>query len=158
MRDKMARLQQQILDEDDRRRAFRLRRELEQTEIAVGILSLQIEETAEAEKAIWADLWERAPQAAIWAENPATIREVALYVRWMARAEQGDKVAASEARQLSNALGINPAALLKLRAEIEHVDGLEDRGRRRERATAPKDDEPKPDAGGDPRGGLFVVG
>lgn len=159
LRDKMARLQQQILDEDDRRRAFRFRRELEQTEIAVGILSLQIEETAEAEKAIWADLWERAPQAAIWAENPATIREVALYVRWMARAEQGDKVAASEARQLSNALGINPAALLKLRAEIEHVDGLEDRGRRRrERATAPKDDEPKPDAGGDPRGGLFVVG
>ena len=59
----------------------------------------------------------------------------------------------------TTSLGINPAALLKLRAEIEHVDGLEDRGRRRrERATAPKDDEPKPDAGGDPRGGLFVVG
>jgi hypothetical protein len=159
LRDKMARLQQQILDEDDRRRAYRLRRELEQTEIAVGILSLQIEETAEAEKAIWADLWERAPQAAIWAENPATIREVALYVRWMARAEQGDKVAASEARQLSNALGINPAALLRLRAEIENVDGLEDRGRRRrERAKAPKDDDTKPDGGGDPRGGLFAIG
>lgn len=162
LRDKMARLQQQILDEDDRRRAFRFRRELEQTEIAVGILSLQIEETAEAEKAIWADLWERAPQAAIWAENPATIREVALYVRWMARAEQGDKVAASEARQLSNALGINPAALLKLRAEIEHVDGLEERGRRRrERSADTKGsagDDPKPDGGADPRGGLFAIG
>lgn len=160
LRDKVAALQQQILDEDDRRRVYRLQRELEKAEIGVGILTLQIQETRDAEAAIWADLW-TTPQAAIWSENPATVRELALYVRWMARAEQGDKQAAAEARQLSNVLGINPAALLRLRAEIEHVDAAEDRGRRRRSraSTSESNQEAKPpvDPPADPRGGLFAV-
>ena len=156
--DKVAQLQQLIVDEDDGRRRARLRRELDRAELELGIVRLQIEQASDAEAAMWVELW-ATPQAAIWAENPATVREVALYVRWMARAEQGDKQASSEARQLSNALGVNPAALLKLRAEIEQVDAAEDRGRRRRRRAAqePEDGRKRDEPPADPRGGLFVV-
>ena len=80
---------------------------------------------------------------------------MALYARWMVRAEQGDTKAAAEARQLSDRLGINPAALLKLRAEIENVDAVEDRGRRRRARTT--EGQGKAEGGTDPRAGLFAV-
>lgn len=160
LRDRIATTQQDLAAEDDRRRRYRLDKQLERDQIALGILELQVSQAADLEAAMWAELW-GAPQAAIWAENPATVREVALYVRWMIRAEQGDTKAASEARQLSDRLGVNPAALLRLRAEIENLDSLEDRGRRRRERNQP---QPEPDAGqgvdegpADPRGGLFAV-
>lgn len=153
--EKVAHLQSAIVDEADGRRRARIRRELDKAELELGIVRLQAEQVADAESAMWAELW-TTPQAAIWAENPATVRELALYVRWMTRAEQGDNKASSEARQLSNVLGVNPAALLRLRAEIERADAAEDRGRRRRnRATSPDRNASGPPT--DPRGGLFAV-
>lgn len=153
LRDLEAKLQQQLVDEADRRKRYRIKNRLEKAQLELAMLQIQIEQAKDAEQAIWLDLW-RTPQAAIWIENPASVREVALYVRWMVRAEQGDTRASSEARQLSNALGINPAALLRLRAEIEAVDAMEDRGRRRrERSAKPEETGADPD----PRGGLFAV-
>lgn len=153
LQDLIASTQQALAEEEDRRKRYRLKTKLEKSEIALGVLRLQMEQAADQEAAMWADLWQSA-QAAIWAENRATIRELGLYVRWMIRAEQGDTKAASEARQLSDRLGINPAALLRLRAEIENVDAIEDRGKRRRERAAPKAADTQ---GDDPRGGLFVV-
>lgn len=156
LRDRVAATQASLEVETDRRRRYRQKKQLERDQIALGIIELQVRQAADYEAAMWADLW-AAPQAAIWGENPATVRELALYVRWMIRAEQGDTKAASEARQLSDRLGINPAALLKLRAEIENVDAAEDRGRRRrERSEAVVPSGPRPGKG-DPRRGLFAV-
>ncbi|WP_074848216.1 hypothetical protein [Gordonia westfalica] len=53
----------------------------------------------------------------IWEESH-THREVAQYVRWKVRAEQGDLKAAAEARQLSDRLGLNPLALMRLRPRL----------------------------------------
>ena len=51
---------------------------------------------------------------------------------------------------MSDRLGLNPLALLRLRAEVEHVEEAEDRGKRR-RGTA-KADAPEPkDPPDDPR-------
>lgn len=161
-RDRVAQLQADLEAEDDRRKTYRLRRMLEREQLELGIVELQLEQAADAEAAFWADLW-AAPQAAMWAENPAAQREVALYVRWMVRAGQGDTKAAAEARALSDRLGINPAALLKLRAEIENVDAAEDRGRRRRQRREPDAGETAsaaPDEGtpeNDPRAGLWAV-
>lgn len=153
LRDLEAKLQQQLVDEEDRRKRYRIKNRLEKAQLELAMLQIQIEQAKDAEQAIWLDLW-RTPQAVIWIENPASVREVALYVRWMVRAEQGDTRASSEARQLSNALGINPAALLRLRAEIEAVDAIEDRGRRRRERSAKHEGT---GADPDPRGGLFAV-
>lgn len=154
LRDSIASTQQALTDEEDRRKRYRLNKKLEQAQIALAILEVQIAQAADNEAAMWAELW-RSAQAAIWAENTATVRELGLYVRWMIRAEQGDTKAASEARLLSDRLGINPAALLRLRAEIENVDAIEDRGRRRRERAVPKPADDAP--GDDPRGGLFAV-
>lgn len=154
LRDAVARGQAAAAAETDRRKRYRLARALERDQLALSVAEIQAEQAGDAEAAIWAELW-KAPQAAIWAENSATTREVALYCRWMVKAEQGDTKAAGEARALSNVLGINPAALLRLRAEIENVDAVEDRGRRRRERTAP--DKPATDGKADPRSGLFAV-
>lgn len=131
---------------EDGRTRGRLRRELEKTEMAVTLANVRIEQASEMEIALWEDLWS-SPQAVLWEESHAQ-REVAQYVRWKIRAEQGDLKASSEARQLSDRLGLNPLALLRLRAEIERVDEVENQGkRRRSSATPPKPaDDGKPDA------------
>lgn len=150
-RDRIAALQLEIAGEEDGRAKGRLRRELNKNEILVAQLQLQIEQATDAETALWADLWST-PQAVIWEESYAH-REVAQYVRWKVCAEQGDLKAAAEARQLSDRLGLNPLALMRLRAEVERVDEVEDRGQRRREA-------PKGRAGGDgddPRKGLHAV-
>jgi len=152
-RDRVASLQVDLDGEDDGRAKGRLRRELNKNELLVAQLQLQIEQSTDAETALWADLW-AIPQAVIWEESHAH-REVAQYVRWKVRAEQGDLKAAAEARQLSDRLGLNPLALMRLRAEVEHTDEVEDRGKRRREAPAKR----KPPQGdpGDPRSGLYAV-
>ena len=50
------------------------------------------------------------PQAVMWEESSAG-REVAQYVRWKIRGEQGDLESAKEARMLSDRLGLNPLAV-----------------------------------------------
>lgn len=150
-RDKVAALQVAQETETDGRKKGRLRRQLEQHEMTVATLTLQLEQANDAETALWRELW-RTPQAVVWEEAHAA-REVAQYVRWKIRGEQGDLEAAKEARMLSDRLGLNPLALLRLRAEIERADEAEDRGKRRRQVPAKK---PKDGDDEDPRG-LFAV-
>lgn len=152
-RDRVATLQVEVEQEDDGRKKGRLRRELNKLEMVVARLGLQIEQARDAEVALWEDLW-RTPVAVMWEEAHAQ-REVAQYVRWKVRAEQGDLKAATEARLLSDRLGLNPLALLRLRAEIERTEEAEDRGRRRRERPAPS--SPRRDGGEDPRAGLHAV-
>lgn len=151
-RDRVATLQVELEGEDDGRKKARIRRDLGKTELIVAELQLQIEQAAELEGELWESLWST-PQAVIWEESHAH-REVAQYVRWKVRAEQGDLKAASEARQLSDRLGLNPLALMRLRAEVEHADEAEDRGKRRREAPARTARKPEDD---DPRAGLYAV-
>lgn len=151
LRDKVAALQVELEGAEDGRTKGRLRRSLDKAELTVATLTLQIEQAHDAEVALWAELWAM-PVAVLWEESRAA-REVAQYVRWKIRGEQGDLDAAKEARMLSDRLGLNPLALLRLRAEVERVEGAEEQGRRR-RAAAPP---PQPKKGDDPRGGLYVV-
>jgi hypothetical protein len=154
MQDRVARLQVEIEETTDGRKRGRLKRELDKLEPAALILKLQIEQAVDEEKELWTELWSF-PQAQLWEENRSH-REVAQYVRWKVRAEQGDLAAGKEARMLSDRLGLNDLALLRLRAEVEHVDKAEDEGeRRRERkAPAKSQGKKKPD---DPRGFLSAV-
>lgn len=150
--DKVASLQAQIEAEEDGRAIGRLRRQLDRQALSVTTLQLQIEQARDIELALWSELWST-PQAVLWEESHAA-REVAQYVRWKVRAEQGDIKAATEARMLSDRLGLNPLALLRLRAEVERVEDAEDRGARRRGAQPPA---PRRKAGDDPRGGLYAV-
>ncbi|WP_129590631.1 hypothetical protein [Sanguibacter massiliensis] len=150
-RDRVAALQVEVEEAEDGRTKGRLRRDLNKNEMLVATLGLQIEQARDAEVALWAELWAM-PQAAIWEESHSG-REVAQYVRWKIRAEQGDLKAATEARMLSDRLGLNPKALMSLRAEIERAEEAQDRGERRRETR-----KPKPKSGEDPRGGLYAVG
>ncbi|MFE5309713.1 hypothetical protein [Isoptericola sp. NPDC056605] len=152
--DRVASLQVELGEAEDGRTKGRLRRELSKNEMLVATLTLQIEQATDAEVALWTELW-ATPQAVIWEEAQAH-REVAQYVRWKIRAEQGNLAAGTEARMLSDRLGLNPLALLRLRAEVERTDEVEERGERRRQA--PRTQRPKKDGGDDdPRGGLTVV-
>lgn len=150
--DRVAALQVELAECEDGRAKGRLRRELSKQEMAAAVLGLQIDQTRDAELELWEQLWAM-PQAVMWEESHAG-REVAQYVRWKIRAEQGDMKAAGEARQWSDRLGLNPLALLRLRVEIEQAAAAEDRGRkRRETQRSPR----KPAAEDDPRAGLYAV-
>lgn len=150
-RDRVAALQVEIEDAEDGRTKGRLRRELNKNEMTVATLTLQLEQATDAEVALWDELW-ATPQAVMWEESHS-LREVAQYVRWKIRAEQGDLKAAAESRMLSDRLGLNPLALLRLRAEIERVGEAEERGARRRSVPAAR----PPATGDDPRGGLYAV-
>lgn len=151
--DRVAQLQAQLEATTDGRRRPRIQRELDKHAMQATMLQMQLERAKDSEQALWAKLW-HSPQAVVWAESH-TEHEVALYVRWSVRAEQGDMKAATEARQLSDRYGINPLALMRMRAEIEQADAAEERGRRR-RSGSPADGKRKPPD--DPRRGLHVVG
>lgn len=151
-RDRIANLQVELEEADDGRTKGRLRRELNKLEMSTATLQLQIEQAVDAEKDLWSELW-TTPQAVLWEETHAQ-REVAQYVRWKIRGEQGDLKASTEARQLSDRLGLNPLALLRLRAEVERVEEAEERGtRRRSKPAAPKGPKEPPE---DPRLALVV--
>lgn len=149
--DRLASLEVEIAEAEDGRTKGRLRREFNKLEMSVAVLSLRIEQSRDAEVALWEQLWAM-PQAVMWEESHAG-REVAQYVRWKIRAEQGDMKAASEARQWSDRLGLNPLALLRLRVEIEQAAAAEDRGRKRRETQTPR----KRSGGDDPRAGLYAV-
>lgn len=88
------------------------------------------------ERALWAELW-RTPQAVAW-ERDRSAREVAMYVRWSIKAEGLDRDAASEARQLSDRLGLNSKALRALMWEIPADEVARTRAGRAESAAATK--------------------
>ena len=149
--DRLASLEVEIAEAEDGRTKGRLRREFNKLQMSSAVLSLRIEQARDAEVALWGQLWAM-PQAVMWEESHAH-REVAQYVRWKIRAEQGDMKAASEARQWSDRLGLNPLALLRLRVEIEQAAAAEDRGRKRRETQSPR----KRPGGDDPRAGLYAV-
>ena len=99
-----------------------------------NILTAQLDAQERVEGELWADLW-RTPQAVAW-ERLGWTREVAQYVRWKAKAEQGDLDAAKEARQLADRLGLNPLALLRLRWEVAEDEVAEQRTTRRRPVSA----------------------
>lgn len=99
-----------------------------------NILTAQLEAQERVEGELWADLW-RTPQAVAW-ERLGWTREVAQYVRWKAKGEQGDLDAAREARQLADRLGLNPLALLRLRWEVAEDEVAEQRTTRQRPVSA----------------------
>lgn len=82
----------------------------------VTVLSATLRAARRHEQQLWDELW-ATPQAVMW-QRLRWDREVAQYVRWKVRAELGDMAASQEARHLSDRLGLNPMALLRLRWEI----------------------------------------
>lgn len=93
-----------------------LKRKLDTATTEANILNAQLEAATRVEAELWTALW-ATPQAAAW-ERLGWTREVAQYVRWKAKAEQGDLDASKEARQLADRLGLNPLAMLRLRWEV----------------------------------------
>ena len=81
---------------------------------------------------VWESLW-ASPQSVAWEALAVSPRDVATYVRFSVLGEES-KDAANEARQWSDRLGLNPAAMLRNRWRIK-ADELQEK--RTERA-APK--------------------
>lgn len=74
------------------------------------------EQKVDLEAVLWAEAW-GSPPATMW-HRYGYVREVAQYVRWKAQAELGDLKASTEARQLADRLGLNPAAMQRLRWRV----------------------------------------
>lgn len=109
-------------------------RKLDGAQAQANILAAQMESARRVEAELWAELW-ATPQAAAW-ERLGWTREVAQYVRWKAKAEQGDMDASKEARQLADRLGLNPLAMLRLRWEVAPDEVAEQRQERTARRPA----------------------
>lgn len=131
----IANLEAEILDCEDRRTQTRLERELAKVRLTARVTQIRIEQADTQEAALWRWCWST-PQA-VWWEQTYAHREVAQYVRWKVRAEQGNMAAGAESRQQADRLGLNPLALLRLRLEIEKVDEAETSGTRRRSAPKP---------------------
>lgn len=84
-----------------------------------ALLRAKIDAATAAEVDLWRKLW-ATPQAVMWSRMKWT-REVALYVRWQVLAELGDIKASAEARQWSDRLGVNAAAMQRLRWQVAPV-------------------------------------
>lgn len=91
-------------------------KKLERTLEQVEILNFQVAEQDEREKSLWRELW-RYPQAVVW-ERDRQFRAVAMFVRHQVLGELGDLEQAKEARQWSDRLGVNPAAMARHRWRI----------------------------------------
>lgn len=91
------------------KKASQLRRE-------ITALDFELEAQGTAETELWAELW-RSPQAHAWAEL-GWYRDVAQYVRHKVLGEMGSLDDAKEARQWSDRLGLNPAAMLRNRWRV----------------------------------------
>lgn len=154
--ERITEIEDEILETEDGRTLTRLRRNLVQAKLAARVAAIRIEQTNAQEAALWNWCW-KTPQA-VWWEQTFAHREVAQYVYWKIRAEQGSLAAGAESRQQADRLGLNPLALLRLRLEIEKVDEAETTGtRRRSKPATPA----KPNARGkkpaDPRAHLTAV-
>ncbi|MFJ1653690.1 hypothetical protein ACIOC2_20330 [Streptomyces sp. NPDC088337] len=130
------------------RRRATVQRKADAAREVTAILTAQLAAQERVEAELWAQLW-ALPQAVEW-ERAGWLREVAQYVRWKARAEQGDLDAAKEARQLGDRLGLTPLAMLRLRWKVS-ADEEERSVRPRRR---PAGSGRRPD---DPRAALHVV-
>ncbi len=93
-----------------------LEAKLERLQVRVETLSVRIAEQDKLEKDLWRELW-RYPQAVVWERDKQT-RAVAMFVRHQVLGELGDLKQAQEARQWSDRLGVNPAAMARNRWRI----------------------------------------
>jgi hypothetical protein len=75
------------------------------------------DDTGDRELEVWRTIW-RTPQAAAWSRL-GWLHDVAIYVRFMVVAETGNIKAATESRQWSDRLGLNPTAMLKNRWRVK---------------------------------------
>jgi hypothetical protein len=128
--DRAQRLTDELTAADPRDRA-KLRRALEVTNRGIAVLDRQIDAQRDVEGAVWAELW-RTPQAAVWIRQGWT-RDVAQYVRHKVLAELGSLRDGTEARQWSDRLGLNPAAMLRNRWRV----APDEVGARRDTPAAP---------------------
>lgn len=78
--------------------------------------SWPLTEPNDREFTVWSEIW-RTPQAAAWARL-GWLHDVALYVRFLVLSETGDLKAATETRQWSDRLGLNPAAMMRNRWRV----------------------------------------
>jgi hypothetical protein len=104
------------LEEAEGAKRAGIERRLDAVREQVAVLSFQVAEQEQREHAVWADIW-RSPQAAAWARL-GWVRDVAQYVRHKVLAELGSMEDAKEARQWSDRLGLNPAAMLRNRWRV----------------------------------------
>lgn len=74
------------------------------------------DEVGDRELEVWRAIW-RTPQAAAWSLLGWS-HDIAIYCRLMVVAESGDVKSATEARQWSDRLGLNPTAMLKNRWRV----------------------------------------
>lgn len=102
------------LDSDDAPRGALAK--LARLDQRIAELTARLERAAAMERELWSTLWST-PQAVAW-DRLRWTREVALYARWQVLAELGDIEAGKEARQWSDRLGLNPAAMLRNRWRI----------------------------------------
>lgn len=124
------------------RRRATAQRKADAAREAAAILTAQLDAQQRVEAELWALLW-ALPQAVEW-ERSGWTREVAQYVRWKGRAEQGDMDASKEARQLADRLGLSPLAMLRLRWRVEADDDERStRPRRRPAASGRRPDDPR---------------
>ncbi|MFT3661981.1 MAG: hypothetical protein QM809_11425 [Gordonia sp. (in: high G+C Gram-positive bacteria)] len=75
-------------------------------------LSEFLPDATEREGQVWADLW-RTPQASQWAVESWRHRTVAMYVRWLVRAEDPEATAATitASQRMADQIGMTPAGL-----------------------------------------------
>ena len=75
-------------------------------------LSELLPDAVEREGVVWAGVW-RTPQAAQWIRESWRWRSIAMYVRWMVRAEDPEATAATitAAQRLADQIGMTPAGL-----------------------------------------------
>lgn len=152
--DRVANMTGELADCEDGRTKARLRKQINEAEMQAAILRAKQGQAADLEVDLWRLLWS-SPQAALWDASVAFERTLAIFVRYQIRGEQGHLASATEARQISDRLGLSPMALQKLRAEIENAEAAEDAGKKRRAGrepVAPKE----PGDGDDPR--LVLVG
>jgi hypothetical protein len=76
----------------------------------------EVEGLSRRERKHWREVW-RTPQAVAW-HRLGWSTDVALYCRYLALGETGELRAAAEARAWSDRLGLNPAAMLRLRWRV----------------------------------------
>lgn len=110
------RITDELADADPGRARAALQKKLETANQTIALLDKRIDAQREQESSVWGQAW-RTPQAAAWAANNWT-RDVAQYVRHKVLGELGSLDDAKEARQWSDRLGLNPAAMLRNRWKI----------------------------------------
>lgn len=124
--------EQELVDATGRRKSAltKAARELKQK---VTVLQFQMDEQQKIEQLVWRELW-KSPQAHAWHELGWS-RDVAQYVRHKVLGEMGSLDDAKEARQWSDRLGLNPAAMLRNRWKVAAGDEQKT-GQRRPAATS----------------------